>query len=145
MSLRSQFMIGLATVLVAGTAFANVQHIVVFKYKADVSAAKKAEIATRFLALKDLGKRDGQSYIVSITGGKAISKEGFDQGLEQGFVVTFRNEADRNYFVGKPYAAAMDPVHQALAQDVMPLVATDSAGKLVGVFAFDFNDGRSVP
>jgi hypothetical protein len=143
MSLRTQFMIGLATVLVAGTAFADIQHIVVFKYKADVPAAKKAEIATRFLALKDLARQNGQTYIVSITGGKAISKEGFDQGLEQAFVVTFKNEADRNYFVGKPYGDAMDPAHRALAQVVVPLVAVDSAGKVVGLFAFDFNDGVS--
>src|SRR5882757_8982567 len=129
----------LATVFFAGASFANIQHIVVFRYKAGVSAQQKAEIATKFLALKDLAKRNGQTYIVSITGGKAISKEGFDQGLEQAFVVTFKNEADRNFFVGKPYSNAMDPVHQALVQVVVPLVAVDSAGKLTGLFVFDFS------
>jgi stress responsive alpha/beta barrel protein len=108
-----------------------------------VPAEKKAEFATRFLALKDLAKRNGQTYIISITGGKAASKEGFDQGLEQAFVVTFKNEADRNFFVGKPYSDEMDPAHEALVQIVVPLVAVDSAGKLTGLFVFDFNDDRS--
>jgi hypothetical protein len=136
-------MVGLATLFVAGTAFADIQHIVVFGYKAGVPAEKKAEIATRFLALKDLAKRNGQTYIVSITGGKAISQEGFDQGLEQAFIVTFKNEADRNYFVGKPYSDTMDPAHEALAKVVVPLVASDSTGKPTGLFVFDFNDDYS--
>jgi hypothetical protein len=118
MSFRTKLMVGLA----------DIQHIVVFGYKAGVPAEKKAEIATRFLALKDLAKRNGQTYIVSITGGKATSKEGFDQGLEQAFVVTFKNEADRDYFVGKPYSDTMDPAHEALVQVVVPLVAADSMG-----------------
>ena len=143
MSFRTKLIVGLATLLVAGTAFADIRHIVVFGYKAGVPEEKKAEIATRFLALKDLAKRNGKTYIVSITGGKAISKERFDQGLEQAFVVTFKNEADRNYFVGKPYSDTMDPAHEALVQVVVPLVAADSTGKPTGLFVFDFSDERS--
>ena len=90
----------------------------------------QAEVATRFLALKDLVKRNGQPYIVSITGGTAISKE----GLEQAFVVTFKNEEDRNYFVGKPYSDTMDPAHEALVQVVVPLIAADNTGKPTGLF-----------
>ena len=142
MLFKSRFMIGLVAAFVAGTALADIQHIVVFRYRPDVAAAAKADYAARFLALKDLAKRNGQSYIVSITGGKAISKEGYDQGLEQAFVVTFRNEADRNYFVGKPYSDTMDPAHQALVQLVFPLIAVDPAGKPSGIFVFDFSDGR---
>jgi hypothetical protein len=143
MLLKSRFMIGLVAAFIAGTALADIQHIVVFRYRADVAAATKADLAAHFLALKDLAKRDGQRYIVSITGGQAISKEGFDQGLEQAFVVTFKNEADRNYFVGKPYSDTMDPAHQALVQVVVPLIAVDAAGKLSGIFVFDFSDVRS--
>jgi hypothetical protein len=143
MLLKSRFMIGLVAAFIAGTALADIQHIVVFRYRADVAAATKADLAAHFLALKDLATRDGQRYIVSITGGQAISKEGFDQGLEQAFVVTFKNEADRNYFVGKPYSDTMDPAHQALVQMVVPLIAVDAAGKLSGIFVFDFSDVRS--
>ena len=120
-----------------------IQHIVVFRYKTDVPAEKKAEIATRFLALKNLARRNGRPYIVSISGGKAISKEGFDQGLEQAFIVIFKNEADRNYFVGKPYSDAMDPAHEALVQVVVPQIAVDGAGKVNGLFVFDFSDDRA--
>ena len=142
MLFKSRIMIGLATVFIAGTAFADIQHIVVFRYRADVTAETKADYAARFLALKDSAKRDGHPYIVSITGGKAISKEGFDQGLEQAFVVTFKNEADRNYFVGAPYSETMDPAHKALVQVVVPRIAVDDAGKLAGIFVFDFSDGH---
>ena len=142
MSFRIRIPALLATVLFAGAAFADIQHIVVFRYKAGVSAQQKAEIATKFLALKDLAKRNGQRYIVSITGGQGISKEGFDQGLEQAFIVTFKTKADRDYFVGKPYSDTMDPAHEARAQATVPLLATDSAGKPSGLFVFDYDDGH---
>jgi hypothetical protein len=142
MPFKSRFMIGAVAACVAGTALADIQHIVVFRYKADVAAKTKSDCAARFLGLKDLAKRDGQRYIVSITGGQAISAEGFDQGLEQAFVVTFKNEADRNYFVGKPYSDTMDPAHQALVQTIVPLIAVDATGKLSGIFVFDFNDAH---
>jgi hypothetical protein len=142
MLFKSRIMIGLAVAFIARTAFADIQHIIVFRYKADVTAETKAGYATRFFALKDLAKRDGHRYIVSITGGQAISKEGFDQGLEQAFVVTFKNEADRNYFVGAPYSDTMDPAHEALVQFLVPKIAVDDAGKLTGIFVFDFSDGH---
>src|SRR5882724_5904715 len=132
MSFRTRILTGLAATLLTSPVFADIHHIVVFRFKPDVTEAQKAGIAARFLALKDLANRNGQTYIVSITGGKAISKEGFDQGLEQAFVVTFNNEADRNFFVGKPYSDTMDPAHEALAQVVVPLVAADTAGKPTG-------------
>ena len=140
LSIRIKFLAGLAAVLIASPAFADIQHIVVIGYKPGVTAEQKAGIATRFLALKGLAKRNGKPYIASITGGTAISKEGFDQGLEQAFVVTFKNEADRNYFVGKPYSNVMDPAHEALVQIVVPQVAVDSAGKMTGLFVFDYDD-----
>jgi len=140
MSFRNKFLAALAAVLIASPAFADIQHIVLLRYKPGVTAEQKAWIATRFLALKDLATRNGKPYIGSITGGKAISKEGFDQGLEQAFVVTFKNEADRNYFVGKPYSNAMDPTHEAFAQIVVRRVAVDSSGKIAGLFVFDYDD-----
>jgi hypothetical protein len=49
-------------VLIASPAFADIQHIVVIRYKPGVTAEQKAGIATRFLALKDLAKRNGKRY-----------------------------------------------------------------------------------
>ena len=143
MSIRTTFLAGLAAASIAAPAFADIHHVVVFRYKADVTAQQKAQIATRFVGLKNLARRNGHRYIVSITGGKAISKEGFDQGLEQAFVVTFKNEADRNYFVGKPYAVDMDPAHEALVKIVVPALAADNTGKPAGLFVFDYSDGAT--
>jgi len=143
MSFRTRILTGLAATLLTSPVFADIHHIVVFRFKSDVTEAQKAGIAARFLALKDLAKRNGHRYIVSITGGKAISKEGFDQGLEQAFVVTFKNESDRNYFVGKPYAEGMDPAHEATAKTVVPTLAADSTGKPTGLFVFDYDDGAT--
>jgi hypothetical protein len=132
--------LGLAALLFAGSAKADIRHIVIFKYQPQVEASTKAEIAKRFIGLKDLAKRDGKPYIVSIVGGAAISKEGFDQGFEDAFIVTFRTKSDRDYFVGKPYQETMDPDHQALAKIAEPLLARDAAGNDIGLFAFDFDD-----
>jgi len=143
MSIRTTLLTGLIAASIAAPAFADIQHIVVFRYKADVTAQQKAEIATRFVGLKNVARHNGTPYIVSITGGKAISKEGFDQGLEQAFVVTFKNQADRDYFVGKPYSDAMDPAHQAMVQTVVPKLQADSAGKPTGLFVFDYDDGST--
>ncbi len=129
--------------LLMNTSFADIRHIVIFKYKPGVSPEKKREIARRFLELKSLAKKDGKNYIVSIVGGKATSREGFDQGLEEAFVVTFRSEADRDYFVGKPYSSVMDPAHADLAGVVEPLLSVDSSGRLNGLFVFDFDDATS--
>ncbi|MBY5587533.1 Dabb family protein [Rhizobium leguminosarum] len=138
---RKALTLAFAAALFAQAAQADIQHIVVVKYQANTDAGTKADIAKRFLALKDVAKRDGQPYIVSITGGRAISKEGFDQQLEQAFIVTFKNTADRDYFVGKPYRNTMDPDHLALATIVEPLLHRDVDGKVTGLFVFDFNDG----
>ena len=132
--------LGLAALLFAGSAEADIRHIVIFKYQPQVEASAKAEIAKRFIGLKDLAKREGKPYIVSIVGGVAISKEGFDQGFEDAFIVTFKTKSDRDYFVGKPYQETMDPDHQALAKIAEPLLARDAAGKDIGLFAFDFDD-----
>jgi hypothetical protein len=143
MSIRNTLLAGLVIASVAGPALADIQHIVVFRFKADVTAQQKADIATRFVGLANVTKHNGKPYIVSITGGKAISKEGFDQGLEYGFVVTFKNESDRDYFVGKPYSDAMDPAHKAMVQTVVPALEADSTGKPTGLFVFDYDDGSA--
>ena len=129
----------LATML-SHVAFADIRHVVAFQYKAAVDEATKAQIAQEFIRLKDRALRDGRPYIVAIDGGRAISKEGFDRNLQWAFIVTFRTEADRDFFVGPPYRKAMDPAHEALAKRVVPLIEADAAGKPSGLFVFDFED-----
>jgi hypothetical protein len=113
-----------------------VRHIVLFRYKSDVSAAQKQEVIRRFLALKTLARRNGKEYIASIQTGSEISGEAADQGLEQGFIVTFRSQGDRNYYVGQPVVTDSnfyEASHQAFKDFVGPLL--DAGGALVFDFA----------
>lgn len=115
-----------------------VRHIVLFRYAPNVTAEQKAEAKDRFLALEREAVRDGRSYIVSIETGGELSGEGADQGLEQGFIVTFRSQGDRNYYVGQPIVtdpAYFDAAHQSFK---------DFVGRLLdqnGVIVFDFAPG----
>jgi hypothetical protein len=131
--------LALGIALGANPVFANVTHIVAFKYKASVTSAQKADFARRFFALRDTARRNGERYIVSITGGHESSREGFDYGMEQIFVVTFKTADDRDYFVGKPYRDAPDPAHGALMPVVMSMIDLDTAGK-PAIFVVDYDD-----
>ena len=130
--------VAIVGVVLTHVAFADIRHVVALQYKAGVDDATKAQIAQEFIRLKDHALRDGRPYIVSILGGPAISKEGFDRNLQWAFIVTFKTEADRDFFVGPPYRKAMDPVHEALAKRVVPLIEADAAGNPSGLFVFDF-------
>lgn len=114
----------------------TVRHIVLFRYAAHVTQEQKDEAKRKFMALQTLCKRDGHKYIVSIDTGGEISGEGADQGLEQGFIVTFRSQGDRNFYVGQPVVTDSnfyDPHHQAFKDFVGPLL--DQNGALVFDFA----------
>jgi hypothetical protein len=117
----------------------TIRHIVLFRYSRSVSAAEKTTVERRFLALKTLAQRAGKPYVLSIEAGVEISGERADQGLEQGFIVTFRSQGDRNYYVGQPVVddpAHYDPAHQAFKDFVAPLL--DKNGAVV----FDFSPGN---
>ena len=117
--------------------FGRVEHIVLFKYKPDVSAETKQLIEKNFLALKNLALRNGKPYIVSIVTGSQSSLEGLGHGFEQGFIVTFKSEGDRNYYVGKPAVNDphyFDPAHDAFKTFVSPFLSEGNDGVLV----FDF-------
>ena len=126
----------------------TVKHVVLFRYTDQTTPEQKAEIARRFVALKQLALRNGKPYIVSIETGSQSSGEGVDQNLEQGFIVTFKSAGDRNYYVGAPIvdtstdeakrmnAGLFDPAHQEFKEFVgdflhQPINPT-------GVVVFDF-------
>lgn len=114
----------------------TVRHIVLFRYDANVTTEQKNEVKQRFLALQRLCKRNGERYVLSIETGGEISGEGADQGLEQGFIVTFKSQGDRNYYVGQPVVtdpSHYDSAHQAFKDFVGPLL--DQNGALVFDFA----------
>jgi hypothetical protein len=128
--------------MLAQAALADVRHVVVFRFKAGVDEAVRTNYVREFFHLKDRALKDGKPYIVDITGGRGISKEGYDQNFQQAFVVTFKSAADRDFFVGPPYRERMDPVHEALAKKLLPLIETDATGKPSGIFVFDFDDSN---
>lgn len=116
-----------------------VRHIVLFRYKKTVTQQQKQEVIKYFLALKHLARRNGALYVISIESGKQDSGEGVSQGFEQGFIVTFKSQGDRNYYVGTPVVtnpAYYDPAHQKFKDFVGPLL--DKNGSLV----FDFQKER---
>lgn len=116
-----------------------IRHIVLFRYKEDVSLEKKEEVKNRFLSLAEDCKRDGRKYILSIETGAQSSGEGVDQEFEQAFIVSFRSEGDRNYYVGKDLIKSdgnYDPVHDAFKAFVGPLLYEPIDPK--GVLVFDF-------
>lgn len=115
------------------------RHIVLFKYKESVSKAERQDVIRRFLALKQDGTRNGKPYIVDIVTGEQASGEGAQRGMEQAFIVTFRSEGDRNYYVGTPLvrdSRYYDRSHAAFKDFVGPLLASDQ-----GVLVFDFRSG----
>lgn len=112
----------------------TVTHIVLFRYRPEVTEAQRAEITRRFHALAQT-ERDGEPYIVSITSGDQCSGEARRDGFEQAFVVTFRSLGDRNFYVGEPVFSQpehLDRVHAGFKVFVSPFLATD------GVLVFDF-------
>ncbi|MCF7644958.1 Dabb family protein [Bacillus subtilis] len=109
----------------------TIQHIVLFRYKPEVTGEQRKEVFDRFLQLKDKAKRDGKPYIVSIkAGAQNTSLEGAGQNFDQAFIVEFRSEGDRNYYVGTPAVtdpAFYDPAHQKFKTFVGPLLEENGA------------------
>lgn len=115
----------------------NIKHIVIFKYKDSVTPQQKKEVIQRFLQLQQ-SKRPGDKrpYIISITTGSQSSGEKASLGFEQAFIVSFRSEGDRNYYVGTPVVgdpAYYDRQHAEFKQFVGPLLEDNN-----GVLVFDF-------
>jgi hypothetical protein len=116
------------------------EHIVLFKYKEDITEEQRQLIKKQFMALKSGSKRNGIPYIASIISGSQNSLEGFSKGYEQAFIVTFRSEGDRNYYVGTP--AVSDPqyydqMHNEFKNFIGPFLRDGENGVLVFDFKVD--------
>ncbi|VVE59166.1 stress responsive alpha-beta barrel [Pandoraea anapnoica] len=110
-----------------------IRHIVLFRYKDEVRDSQRNEVTQRFVALQR-SLRNGREYIVSIETGTQTSGEQADHGLQQAFVVTFRSEGDRNFYVGRPFvqdAQFIDLQHDQFKDYVTPF--------LDGVVVFDYS------
>ena len=100
----------------------KVIHIVAFKYKKAIADAKKKEVADALVALK--GKIP---QIISVQHGPNISKEGFDKGFHEAFIITFANEKDRDIYLEHDE-------HKKFAKLLDGILADK------GVFVFDFKE-----
>jgi hypothetical protein len=117
----------------------QINHIVVFKYKPNVTIDKQAEILNKFLDLKNECKKDGKTYINSIVGGNCSNSiEGLDQGFHQAFIVTFGSQSDFEYYIGRPFYKSFDPKHDEFKEFVTPYLAVDENNKTIGAMVFDF-------
>lgn len=111
----------------------TIRHVVALRFAPHIGAAQKAESRTRFLALQNT-PRNGEPYIVSIETGRQHSGEGVDQQFEQIYIVTFKSEGDRNFYVGQPIlndAQYYDGAHQAFKEWLGPLLHEQPPGVLV--------------
>ncbi|BEN62134.1 MULTISPECIES: Dabb family protein [Serratia] len=114
------------------------KHIVLFKFNQEISQAQKDDVANRFLSLKrTIRSGDTSPYILSIVDGMQNSGEGASDGFEMGFIVTFKSEGDRNYYVGRPLVDECDYYdedHDEFKRFVRPLLDDEH-----GVLVFDFS------
>ncbi|KAK1923245.1 stress responsive A/B barrel domain-containing protein [Papiliotrema laurentii] len=102
-----------------------VTHIVAFNVPANTAGS----LTSAFLDLKEGCKKDGQSYILSVKGGKQISPEPFHHDIKVVFIVEFATADDIAYYLDH------DPVHDAFKQRVRAEWAIE------GVVVLDFVDG----
>ncbi|KAJ6505335.1 stress responsive A/B barrel domain-containing protein [Mycena sanguinolenta] len=93
-------------------------HIIMFRFKADASPEAVQEACARVLSLKNncVDPETHQPYIKSLTGGKDVSIEGFQGGMQYAFVVEFKSAADRDYYV------KTDPVHREFAKNAAAII-----------------------
>src|SRR4051794_14114001 len=73
------------------------RHIVMYKFKDDVKPAQVQEVVDAFAALPKK-----VPLIIGFEHGTNVSKEGKSEGFTHIFVVTFKNEADRDAYIAHP-------------------------------------------
>jgi len=131
--------------LVTSTPFrpGAVQHIVFFKYVDGITPEQRSAVVSRFMALQKLCERDGHPYILSLQTGAQNSGEGASEGIQDAFIVTFKSQGDRNYYVGAPLIDTstpenkiknqkfFDPHHQAFKDFVGPLLNSNGGAVVV--------------
>jgi heme-degrading monooxygenase HmoA len=73
------------------------RHIVMYKFKDDVTPAQLKEVIDAFAGLSKKIET-----IIGFEHGTNVSKEGKSDGFTHVFVVTFKNEADRDAYIAHP-------------------------------------------
>ncbi len=107
---------------VSGTGSRRLRHVVLFKFKPEVTGAQVKEVVQAFARLPQRIEA-----IVGFEHGIDVSVENKQKGFTHGFVVTFRDEAGRDVYL--PH-----PAHQEFVKLVGPRVAD--------VLVFDYWSGK---
>jgi hypothetical protein len=98
--------------MLATSAFADgpVRHVVHFKFKKDATADQIQRVVDEFAALPQKIRT-----IDEFEWGTNVSPEGLDQGYTHCWIISFRSERDRDFYL-------KHPDHQAFAGLVKPLL-----------------------
>ncbi|UCA61805.1 Dabb family protein [Chryseobacterium rhizoplanae] len=113
----------------------RLDHLVFFRFRKNITDLEKQEVIRRFLELKN-SLKEGKPYIRFIEYGYENDKSAVDMGFDIVFRVGFSSEADRDYYVGKPFltdSGKFDPMHDAFKNFVSSYL--DHSG---GALVFDY-------
>ncbi|KAJ9117987.1 hypothetical protein QFC20_000268 [Naganishia adeliensis] len=108
-----------------------VTHVVSFKFSPDATVEQRAGLYNALMGLKESCKKDGEPYILSVKGGRQISKEPFHHDMQIGFIVEFASSEDLDHY------ASADEAHQAFIKEW----AVPERGVVAGVVVLDFEEG----
>jgi hypothetical protein len=104
----------LAIALFPMTSFADesaIRHVVHFKFKPDAEPAKVQKVVDEFAAL-----RTKISVIQDFEYGTNVSPEGLDKGFTHCWILTFKNDKDRDAYL-------VHPDHKAFVEVLKPVLA----------------------
>ncbi len=108
----------IAAMITSASAAEKLQHVVCFKFKSSASTEDIKKVEDAFQALKQK-----IPLIVALEWGTNVSKEKKDKGFTHCFLLTFKNEQDRDAYI-------VHPEHKAFGKIVGPV--------LDDVFVIDF-------
>jgi hypothetical protein len=107
-----------AAMITSASAAEKLQHVVCFKFKSTASTEDIKKVEEAFQALKEK-----IPLIVALEWGTNVSQEKKDKGFTHCFLLTFKNEQDRDAYI-------VHPAHKAFGKIVGPV--------LDDVFVIDF-------
>ena len=103
--------LGLCAVTADAAPKEKLRHVVAFKFKDTATPEQIKDVEREFRALK------GRIHeVVSIEWGTNISKENRDKGFTHCWIVTFKNEKDRDAYI-------VHPEHKKFVDFALPYVA----------------------
>lgn len=106
---------------------APITHVVLFRYSPSIPWSTLESHFRSFQALKTKCLKDGKPYMLSMRMGKNTSWENFSRSMTHAFILEFKDEVDRDYYL------LHDQVHRRFSELAGPLIE-DSV-------VVDFKDG----